>query len=87
MLLPAARGFREETPVREIMSSPLLVAGDDSRRVHGGGGRAAVPARPDRGDRLYLDKRLREPDMLDLEVGGLRRKHVRAYWDGCAYVV
>jgi hypothetical protein len=34
-----------------------------------------------------LDKRLREPDELDLEVGGLRRKHVHAYWDGCAYVV
>jgi hypothetical protein len=26
-----------------------------------------------------------EPD--ELEVGGLRRKHVHAYWDGCAYVV
>jgi hypothetical protein len=36
---------------------------------------------------LYLDERLREPDELELDVGGLRRKHVHAYWNGCAYVV
>ncbi|CAN5211765.1 hypothetical protein BH18ACT14_BH18ACT14_18260 [soil metagenome] len=35
----------------------------------------------------YLDERLREPDELELDVGGLRRKQVHAYWDGCAYVV
>ena len=39
------------------------------------------------GIELYFDERLREPDELDLEVGGLRRKHVHAYWNGCAYVV
>lgn len=39
------------------------------------------------GIELYLDERLREPDELELDVGGLRRKHVHAYWDGCAYVV
>jgi len=36
---------------------------------------------------LYLDERMREPNELELDVGGLRRKHVHAYWDGCAYVV
>jgi hypothetical protein len=36
---------------------------------------------------LYLDERLREPDELELDVGGRRRKHVHAYWEGCAYVV
>lgn len=36
---------------------------------------------------LYLDERLREPDELELDVVGLRRKHVHAYWEGCAYVV
>jgi hypothetical protein len=39
------------------------------------------------GIELYLDDRLREPDELELAVGGVRRKHVHAYWDGCAYVV
>ena len=39
------------------------------------------------GIELYLDERLREPDELELDVGGLRRKQVHAYWDGCAYVV
>ena len=42
---------------------------------------------PTGGIELYLDERLSEPDELELEVGGLRRKHVHAYWDGCAYVV
>ena len=36
---------------------------------------------------LYLDERMREPNELELDVGGLRRKHVHAYWDGCAYLV
>ena len=36
---------------------------------------------------LYLDQRLREPVELELDVGGRRRKHVHAYWEGCAYVV
>jgi hypothetical protein len=39
------------------------------------------------GMELYLDARLSDPDELELDVGGLRRKHVHAYWDGCAYVV
>jgi hypothetical protein len=30
---------------------------------------------------------LQEPDELELDVRGLRRKHVAAYWNGCAYVV
>jgi hypothetical protein len=42
---------------------------------------------PADGIELYLDERLREPNELELDVGGLRRKHVHAYWDGCAYVV
>ena len=36
---------------------------------------------------LYLAEGLREPDELELDVGGLRRKRVHAYWNGCAYVV
>ena len=36
---------------------------------------------------LYLDERMREPNELHFDVGGLRRKHVHAYWDGCAYIV
>jgi hypothetical protein len=36
---------------------------------------------------LYLDPRLGEPDELVIETGGRRRKHVHAYWNGCAYVV
>lgn len=39
------------------------------------------------GIELYLDERMREPNELELDVGGLRRKHVHAYWDGCAFVV
>ena len=42
---------------------------------------------PADGIELYFDERLREPEELELDVGGLRRKHVHAYWDGCAYVV
>jgi hypothetical protein len=42
---------------------------------------------PADGIELYLDERMREPDELELDVGGLRRKHVHAYWDGCAYVI
>jgi hypothetical protein len=41
---------------------------------------------PADGIELYLDERMREPNELELDVGGLRRKHVHAYWDGCAYV-
>ena len=39
------------------------------------------------GIELYLDERMREPNELELHVGGLRRKYVHAYWDGCPYVV
>jgi len=39
------------------------------------------------GIELYLAEGLREPDELELDIGGLRRKHVNAYWNGCAYVV
>ena len=39
------------------------------------------------GIELYLDERLGEPEELVVEAKGLRRKHVHAYWDGCAYVV
>jgi hypothetical protein len=42
---------------------------------------------PADGIELYFDERMREPNELELDVGGLRRKHVHAYWDGCAYVV
>jgi hypothetical protein len=39
------------------------------------------------GIELYLDARLGEPEELVIEAKGRRRKHVHAYWDGCAYVV
>jgi hypothetical protein len=39
------------------------------------------------GVELYLDVRLGVPDELVLEAKGRRRRHVHAYWDGCAYVV
>ena len=39
------------------------------------------------GFELYLDARLREPDELVIETSGRRRKHVHAYWNGCAYVI
>jgi hypothetical protein len=36
---------------------------------------------------LHLDSgRRRPPDELHLEVGGWRRKHIDAFWNGCAYV-
>jgi hypothetical protein len=60
--------------------------GDLSRDVQRGG-RAAFRRVPADGIELYLDERIREPNELELDVGGLRRKHVHAYWDGCAYVV
>jgi hypothetical protein len=39
------------------------------------------------GIELYLDARLGDPEELVIETKGRRRKHVHAYWDGCAYVV
>ena len=42
---------------------------------------------PAPGIELYVDERLKEPDELELAVAGLRRKHVHAYFNGCAYVV
>jgi hypothetical protein len=36
---------------------------------------------------VYLDARLGEPEELVVEAKGRRRKHVHAYWDGCAYVI
>jgi hypothetical protein len=42
---------------------------------------------PAAGIELYFAEGLREPDELELDVGGRRRKHVHAYWNGCAYVV
>ncbi len=36
---------------------------------------------------LYFDERLGDPEELVIEARGRRRKHVGAYWDGCAYVV
>jgi hypothetical protein len=39
------------------------------------------------GIELYLDARLGEPEELVIEARGRRRKHVHAYWDGCAYVL
>jgi hypothetical protein len=39
------------------------------------------------GIELYLDHSLGNPEELVIEAKGRRRKHVHAYWDGCAYVV
>jgi hypothetical protein len=39
------------------------------------------------GFELYLDERLGEPEELVVEARGRRKRHVHAYWDGCAYVV
>jgi len=39
------------------------------------------------GIELYLDQSLGNPEELVIEAKGRRRKHVHAYWDGCAYVV
>jgi hypothetical protein len=38
------------------------------------------------GIELYLDQSLGNPEELVIEAKGRRRKHVHAYWDGCAYV-
>jgi hypothetical protein len=39
------------------------------------------------GIELYFDQSLGNPEELVIEAKGRRRKHVHAYWDGCAYVV
>ena len=39
------------------------------------------------GIELYLDALLGQPEELVIEARGRRRKHVHAYWDGCAYIV
>ena len=39
------------------------------------------------GIQVYLDARLAEPEELVIEASGRRRKHVHAYWNGCAYVI
>lgn len=39
------------------------------------------------GIELYLDQSLADPEVLVIEAKGSRRRHVHAYWDGCAYVV
>ena len=36
---------------------------------------------------VYLDSGLPEPEELVIEASGRRRKHVHAYWNGCAYVI
>jgi hypothetical protein len=42
---------------------------------------------PADGFELYLDERLGRPEELVVEARGRRRRHVHAYWEGCAYVV
>jgi hypothetical protein len=42
---------------------------------------------PAEGFELYLERALGVPDELVVEAKGRRRRHVHAYWDGCAYVV
>jgi hypothetical protein len=42
---------------------------------------------PAEGFELYLERSLGVPDQLVVEARGRRRRHVHAYWDGCAYVV
>jgi len=39
------------------------------------------------GFELYLERSLGVPEELVLEAKGRRRRHVHAYWEGCAYVV
>jgi hypothetical protein len=39
------------------------------------------------GIEVYVDERLKPPDEIELALGGLRNRHLRAYWNGCAYVV
>ena len=53
---------------------------------------SVAPDRPFRrvsGDRVdvFLDERLTPPTELEVEVRGIRRKRLCAYWNGCAYVV
>jgi hypothetical protein len=36
---------------------------------------------------LYLEASLGLPEELVVEAAGRRRRHVHAYWEGCAYVV
>lgn len=38
------------------------------------------------GIEVYLDARLTPPAELELAAGGFRRRDLRAYWNGCAYV-
>ena len=51
--------------------------------------RGERPCRRVEGDgiELYLDERLGEPDELVVEASGRRRRHLHAYWNGCAYVL
>ena len=42
---------------------------------------------PAEGFELYLERGLGVPEELVVEAKGRRRRHVHAYWDGCAYVV
>jgi hypothetical protein len=39
------------------------------------------------GIEVYLDERLQPPRELELAVGGFGKRRLRAYWNGCAYVV
>lgn len=38
------------------------------------------------GIEVYLDARLAPPAELELAVAGFRRRKLRAYWNGCAYL-
>jgi hypothetical protein len=38
------------------------------------------------GIEVYLDARLTPPAELELAAAGFRRRDLRAYWNGCAYV-
>jgi hypothetical protein len=43
---------------------------------------------PVAGFQIFLDASLRRsPEELHLKLEGWRRKHVAAYWNGCAFVV
>jgi hypothetical protein len=42
---------------------------------------------PADGFELYLELGLGVPEELVVEARGRRRRHVHAYWEGCAYVV
>jgi hypothetical protein len=39
------------------------------------------------GIQLYFEVGLPEPEELVIEASGRRRKHIHAYWNGCAYVI